>query len=136
MPLAIIELAVIILKILYSIVKAIISWKEEERRRFEERIRTLSGILKEAIVNKEESLNEEDYLSNLAWENQQRYLAYKKAAERIISSGGGINELTQEEIMGMGQRVIEKRDEVVAVLIKDLYIIDRAKLIGKTLLGV
>ncbi len=133
MATSIIELVVIVLKLLYSIVSSIMAWKEEERNRFEERMKTLTFLLKDAIVNKEESLNEKDFLSNLEWEKQERYKAYKQAAIEVLSVGGGINELKTKTVMGMHLRITDKLNDVVAILVKDITVEDKSKLIAKLL---
>jgi len=136
MATAILELIVVVLKISFSIFQSIMAWKEEERQRFEDRIRNLSTILKEAIVNKDEVLNEQDYLSNLEWEQQERYKTYKQACVEVLSAGGGINELNLRNIMGMNLRIAEKIKETIAILVRDLTIEDKSKLIAKLLLEV
>ena len=133
MAASILEIIAVILKIVYSIFAASIAWKEEERQRFEDRIKNLTTILKEAIVNKEEVLNEQDYLSNLEWEKQERYKAYKQICVEVLSSGGGINELTQKDTLGMNLRISEKVKETIAILVQDLNVEDKSKLIAKML---
>jgi len=134
MAATILELIVIALKLVYTIVGSIIKWKVEERNRFEERMRTISKLLKDAVENKDEALNEEDYLSNLEWEKQQRYQTYKRRSIEIISLGGGVNDLIAVTEMGMGLRITVKKEEVIEILLKNLGVEEKAQLIAKDIL--
>jgi len=131
---AILELITTALKLVFTIVTQVMKWNAEERSRFEERMRTISSLLKEAVENKDESLNEEDYLSNLEWEKQQRYLAYKTQALTILNQGGGINELSVASTMGMGLAVVKNKDAVISVLLKNLDVEEKSKWIAKEIL--
>jgi len=129
----ILELIVVSLKLVYTIIGSVIKWKVEERNRFEKRMRTITQLLKEAVDNKEESLNEEDYLSNLEWEKKEKYKTYKNNSVEILRSGGGINELLKVTTMGMGLRVEQCKEEIISFLQKNLSLEDKAKWIAKTL---
>jgi len=130
----ILELIVIALKLVYTIVGSIIKWKVEERNRFEERMKTISKLLKDAVDNKDESLNEADYLSNLEWEKQEKYKTYKQKSLDILTIGGGINDLIAVTDMGMGLRVSNKKDAVVQILLKNLAVEEKAQWISKDIL--
>jgi len=132
----ILELIVISLKLVYTIVGSIIKWKVEERNRFEERMKTIANLLKEAVDNKDESLNEEDYLSNLEWEKQERYKTYKQNTIDVLTLGGGINDLIAITSMGMGLRVTNRKDSVVQILLKNLVLEEKAQWIAKDLLEI
>jgi len=130
----ILELIVIALKLVYTIVGSIIKWKVEERDRFEERMKTIANLLKEAVDNKDESLNEEDYLSNLEWEKQERYKTYKQNTLVVLNLGGGINELMIIPSMGMGLRVTNKKEAVIQILLKNLGIEEKAQWVAKDII--
>jgi len=136
MATTILELIVIALKLVYTIVGSIIKWKVEERNRFEERMKTIATLLKEAVDNKDESLNEEDYLSNLEWEKQERYKTYKQNTLEVLTQGGGINELAGITAMGMGLRVTNKKEDVIKILLKNLAIEEKAQWVAKDILEV
>lgn len=130
----ILELVLVSLKLVYAIITSIMKWKIEERNRFEERMRTISGLLKEAVDNKDESLNEADYLSNLEWEKQERYKTYKNKSAEVLTAGGGISDLSSITDMGMGLRVNNKRVEVIAILLKNLELEEKSKWIAKEII--
>lgn len=129
----ILELIVISLKLVYSIVTSILKWNLEERNRFEERMKTISKLLKDAIDNKDESLNEVAYLSNLAWEKKERYNCYKQNTVDILKKAGGISDLLGVSTMGMGLRVQSKKDTIILILIKNLDIDEKSKWVAKEL---
>jgi len=136
MATTILELIVIALKLVYTIVGSIIKWKVEERNRFEERMKTISKLLKDAVENKDESLNEEDYISNLEWEKQVRYKTYKQKSIEVLSVGKGITELEAVTDMGMGLGISNNREAVVQILLKNLAVEEKAQWIAKELLEV
>jgi len=133
MATAILELIVIVLKLVLYIINVWLGWKMEERQRFEERMKNLTDLLKKAVENKEESINEEDFLSNLEWEVQERYKNYKDACFQSLSSGKGIEELKKQEILGMNLRIAQKEESVVEILVKDIKIEEKSKRIAKLL---
>ena len=135
MATAILELIVISLKLVYSIVTSILAWNLEERNRFEERMRTVTQLLKDAVDNKEESLNEEDYLSNLEWEKKERYKTYKQASLEVLTLGGGINDLEAVTFMGMGVAVANKKTVVIGLLLRNISVEEKAQCIAKCLLA-
>ena len=131
-----IELITVVLKIFLTIAKAFLAFNKEEKERFEERMKTLSGILKESINDQSESINENDYLSNLEWEKQERYKKYKKAALEVLMKGGGILELSSDDmeiVMGMNGRVVSKREKVIEILTKNLSLEEKSKSIAACL---
>ena len=131
----ILELVLISLKLVYSIITSITSWNVEERNRFEERMRTISKLLKEAIENKDEALNEESYLSNLEWEKKERYNSYKNSTLIILKKAGGITDLLTVTTMGMGLRVQIKKDIVIQILLKNLDAEEKSKWVAKELVS-
>ena len=133
---SILELIVISLKLVYTIIHAIIKWNLEERLRFEERIKTVSMLLKEAVENKDESLNEDSYLSNLEWEMKQRYETYKEKSLEILRQGGGIVELENVSDMGMGLRIQDKKENIIQILLKNLDIVEKSKWIAKEIIEI
>jgi len=132
----ILELIVISLKLVYTMVGSIIKWKVEERDRFEKRMKTIATLLKEAVDNKDESLNEEDYLSNLEWEKKERYKTYKQQTLDTLALGGGINDLSAVTLMGMGLRVVNKKELIISILLKNLEIEEKAQWVAKELLEI
>ncbi len=136
MTATILELVVTSLKLVYSIISSIIKWNLEERNRFEERIKNISKLLKEAIENKDESLNEEAYLSNLEWEKKERYNVYKQESLGVLTKGGGISDLESVVTMAMGLKVKEKREGVISILLKNLDIEEKSKWIAKELTSI
>lgn len=133
MTTAILEIVVLGLKLIFMLINGIIKYNAEEQRRFEERLKTLSDALKRAIENKEESLNEEAYLSNLDWEKKQRYQVYKINFVNVIKDGGGLAELSAVTAMAMGTKVTLKKESVLEILIKDVSVDDKSKLFAKLL---
>jgi hypothetical protein len=130
-----IELITVVLKIFLTFAKAYLAFNQEEKERFEERMKTLSGILKDSISDQSESINENDYLSNMAWEKQERYKKYKKATFDILVQGGGIFQLLEVEgTLGMKDRVQSKKDKVVEILTKNLNIEEKSKAIAALLI--
>jgi len=129
------ELIVIVLKLVYTIVTSIISWNVEERNRFQERMKVISKLLKDAVDNKDESLNEEDYLSNLEWEKQERYKVYKQHSLAILNQGGGISDFYNISELGMGLRVKDKKEIIVTILLRNLNIEEKSQWIAKELVG-
>ena len=127
------DLVVVALKLVYSIINSIISWKVEERDRFEKRMRNITNLLKDAIDNKDEAINEKDYLSNLEWEKQERYKKYKLLSYTSLSAGGGIHELSYIKDMSMGLRVLDRKESIIGILLKNLSIEEKSKWIAKTL---
>ena len=132
----ILELITTILKIFLLFAGKYVGWKAEERARFEERMKNITNLLKEAAQDKAESVNEEDYLTNLDWEKKKRYDEYKRNALEILSRGGGFNDLKEVKFLGMNLRVVSKEKEVVEIITKDLKLDDKCKLIAKTLLEI
>ena len=123
----ILEIVVQGLKLLYLIIDGILKYNAEEMARFQSRMQIVSDALKAAIDNKDESLNEEAYLSNLAWEQKQRYQTYKTQTLTILTAGGGIVELSAVVLMAMGLRVTKYKDKIIAILVKDLVIEEKSK---------
>lgn len=121
-------------KLIFMLLRGVIKrGNAEELKRFEERLRTLSTALKEAVSNKEESLNEEAYLSNLEWEKKQRYTAYKAKFLEIVKAGGGYVELSSVSSMAMGTKVSQKKDAIIEILSKDMPVEDKSKIFAKLL---
>ena len=133
MATSILEIIVLVLKLAYMLVSGIMKYNAEEQARFDARLKTLSSALKSAVDNKEETLNEDAYLSNLAWEKKQRYTTYKAKFVEVVSSGGGISELSQVTAMAMGTKVTQKKDLVLAIMLKDVSIDEKSKQIAKLL---
>ena len=130
---SILEIIVLVLKLAYMLVSGIMKYNAEEQARFEARLKTLSTALKSAVDNKEETLNEDAYLSNLAWEKKQRYTTYKAKFVEIVSSGGGISELSLVTSMAMGTKVTQKKDLVIEIMLKDVSIDEKSKQFAKLL---
>lgn len=133
MATSILEIIVLVLKLAYMLVSGIMKYNAEEQARFDARLKTLSSALKSAVDNKEETLNEDAYLSNLAWEKKQRYTTYKAKFVEVVSSGGGISELSQVTAMAMGTKVTQKKDLVLAIMLKDVSIDEKSKQFAKLL---
>lgn len=131
MTTAILEIVVLGLKLIFMLISGIMKYNAEEQKRFEERIKTLSSALKAAIENKDESLNEETYLSNLEWEKKQRYQTYKTKFLEVLRIGGGIVELCNASNMAMGTKVMQRKEEVIGILLKDLAVEEKSKLFAK-----
>jgi len=129
----ILEIVIQGLKLLALIITSIIKYNAEEQARFEARIKVVSTALKAAIENKDESLNEEAYLANLAWEQKTRYQTYKTQTYNILTAGGGLSELSSVVTMAMGIRVTANKDKVIEILVKDLNIEEKSKLIASML---
>jgi len=129
----VLELVVVFLKLVFVVVSSLIKWKVEERNRFEERMKTISKLFKEAVINKDESLNEGDYLSNLEWEKQNRYKAYRQASYDILVKGGGIGDLSNSPVLGMGLRINAKKEDIIKILLKNLRLEEKAQWISKKL---
>lgn len=118
------------LKLLYIIIDSIMKYNAEEMARFKDRMQIISNALKAAIENKDESLNEEAYLSNLVWEQKQRYNTYKTKSLTILTAGGGIVELSAVPDMAMNIRVLKYKDAIIKILIKELPIDEKSKQIA------
>lgn len=120
-----------ILKIIYLIMNTWIKWTAEERIRFQERMNAVTDLLKKAVENKSDIINEADYTSNLEWEKKQRYEGYKKEIIFLLSKGSGIQELKADMFMGLGARITVKEVQVIIIL-KDAYSVEeKAILISK-----
>jgi len=130
---SILNLLVMSLKIFFYFFQKYIAWTVEERERFETRMKNLTDLLSKAIENKDEVINEKDYLSNLEWEKQQRYKTYKTKTLFVLTSGGGINELNTIQDLGMNLRVEQKKAEVIAILIKNINTEDKSVAIAQLL---
>jgi len=129
-----VELITVVLKIFFTFMKAYMAWNKEERERFEERMKNLSGVLKEAINDQSESMNEEAYLSNLEWEKKQRYEAYKKSLAPMLARGAGYESLISiKGNMGLSQRIIANEPKVVEILVKSVSVDEKCKLIASLL---
>ena len=129
----ILELVIQILKLTFFIIQEWASWKIEEQDRFIKRMTNVSTLLKEAIQNRDESFNELAYLSNIAWDEKQRYTKYAETINTVLTNGGGIETLLTQNVMGMSLRVAAKKADVVSILIKDLPIDVRSKMIAQLL---
>lgn len=125
-----------LLQIAFYILKVYINWTSKERTIFDQRMKIVANLLKEAIENREEALNEEAYLSNLEWESKQRFNSYKEQILDVLRKGGGIKDLEAIELLGMGLRVVKKEDEIIQILTKDLDIEEKSKRIAKVLLEI
>lgn len=125
-----------LLQIAFYILKVYINWTSKERTIFDQRMKMVSNLLKEAIENREEALNEEAYLSNLEWESKQRFTTYKEQILDVLRKGGGIKDLEAIELLGMGLRVEKKEAEIIQILTKDLDIEEKSKRIAKVLLEI
>lgn len=128
-----VELFGIIFKIVLYIMKAIIGYNADEYKLFQERISTVAELLKKAVTNQMDSLDEKSYLSNKEWEVAKRYEEYKKAIFALLSQGLGIIELSKVEIMGMGLRVEERKQSVIPVLSQPGTVIEKSMMIAKIL---
>lgn len=133
MATSILEIIVLSLKLVYMLISGIMKYNAEEQARFDQRIKTLSAAMKAAIENKEESLNEDAYLSNLDWDQKQRYTQYKLKFLEILKVGGGLADLSVVPTMAMGARVILNKDGVLAILLKDISLDEKSKQFAKLL---
>jgi hypothetical protein len=133
MAASILEIVILGLKLIFMLLNGIMKYNAEEQKRFEDRLKTLSSALKAAVDNREESLNEEAYLSNLEWEKKQRYTAYKAKFLEVVKAGGGYVELSLASTMAMGTKVSQKKDAVIEILNKDMSVEDKSKLFAKLL---
>ena len=122
------------LKIFLTFFQKWLAWKADERLKFEERMRNMANILKEASGDSSEAINEEDYLANLNWELKKRYDLYKKETFKILMEGGGIIELKSVISMGMGKRIEERSDKVIEILRNDKSLNVKARMISKILI--
>lgn len=129
----VLELIIILLKIFLIFLNKWFSWKAEERDRFEERMKNMANLIKEAAEDKSESINEDDYLSNIDWETKQRYDSYKKEIQEVLKKGGGISELNLVKTLGLNKRLANKNLEAIEIIIKDTSIEDKSKLLAKLL---
>ncbi len=130
---SVLELILQCFKLFFIILTAWMKWKEEERILFEKRMRNMTELLKEAVTNRDESFDEAAYLSNLDWEKKTRYAKYYEAAKNVLSAGSGVNELQQQTVMAMGIKVTTAQKEVVAIILKEVSIDEKSKLIAALL---
>jgi len=72
-------------------------------------------------------------LSNLEWEKQERYKAYKQKSSEVLTKGGGINDLILVTNLGMGLRVKNKKDIILQILLKNIDLEEKSKWIAKEL---
>ena len=128
---AVISLILEFIKMFFFFIDLYMKWSAEERQRFEDRIKILTGLIKEAATNKKEVINEKSYLSNLEWEAQKRFAAYKKATLDILKLGGGINDLSAQTIMGMDERIILVKQPIVDALGQTWNIEEKSTMIAK-----
>lgn len=133
MATAVITLIIEVLKLVQLIISSWIAWSMEERKLFEERVKIMSNLLKDAAQNKKEAMNEASYLSNLDWEKRIRFQTYRDLTYSILVRGRGIDHLSMQTSMGMGSLVQTSQSEVVKILITDFAIDEKSKLIGKLL---
>ena len=128
---AIINLIIEVLKLVMFIVNAAIKFRKEEWDIYQNRINGVSEALKKANSNTAETMDEAAYTSNLEWEAKKRYDTYKLKALEVLKLGGGIVELSQQTIMGMGDRINLKRPAIILILQGSFAVDDKSTRIAK-----
>jgi hypothetical protein len=120
-------------KLFFIILTAWMKWKEEERIQFEKRMTNMVKLLEQAVTNRDESFNEAAYLSNLDWEKKTRYTKYYELSKVVLGLGGGIMELSAQNVMAMGTKVNEHHEKVLEIILKEVSIDEKSKLIAALL---
>ena len=130
----------IILNLIFSFLKLILffisKWakgKMEERIRYQERMNTLKDLMDKISNDNSEATNEADYLSNLAWEEIQRFNQYNPILLDILNSGGGIDEMKNTKILGMNLRVARKENLILDIIKLNKSNDEKSKMIAREL---
>ncbi|MDB4330186.1 hypothetical protein N9948_00465 [bacterium] len=128
------------LKLITTILKLLIffggkyfAWTIAEKIKFNKRMENMATLLEEAMSDKSEAVNEDDYLANVEWEKKKRYESYKTEALIVLERGDGLEGLKLVVSLGMGILIAKKETQIVEALKKDLTVEDKAKLVAKIL---
>ena len=105
--------------VLYLILKGMSS-SAEENRKLADRLKLVSQLLKEAMGSTNDTVNEQDFIENLEWEQKKRYETYRDICLKVLNSGGSFLDLEKQTMMGMGERVTKNKDEILKILEKML----------------
>lgn len=134
MIVAILQIILEFFKIFWLIFNAVSKFNEEENRRFQERFYTIASLLKDAVHDVSEVVNEKDFIDLLAWEIKEKYEYYKGAVSFILKAGGGISNLEGQQMFCMGQIVKDKREAVLKILVEVSSIDQKSIKIAKVLI--
>jgi hypothetical protein len=121
------------LKIVFIFILKRFKGEMEERVRYHQKLENLKLILDKISNNHLESTNESDYISNLNWEQLERFNTYSSITLDILNSGGGITELKKVKKLGMHPRVLRKEVSIIEIIYSDISNEEKSKLIAQEL---
>lgn len=124
-----IELIFQALKLLIFIIK-----KRNNLKNIEEKIKVINKLLKEALEEKTDIIDDESFIENLEWEQETKYEMYKDITLNVLNAGGSLKELEKQAKIGMGNKVLENIDEIQKILNQDISLKKKAILIAKQLI--
>ena len=124
-----------LLKLASIIVGKCFKFNAEEFALFKERMEIATNLIRKAVSGEMDALSEQSYLSNLEWEQKQRYKIYKEQATKALSQGFGFVELTKVDVYGMGARTAERQEKIVKILAQPKSIEEKAQLIAQALIA-
>jgi len=75
-------------------------------------------------------------MSNETWEVVQRVKMYRKKSLEVLSSGGGIEELTQVTAMGMHLKIEVAKEDILLILEQDVSLEEKSQLIAERLVEI
>lgn len=117
----ILEFIIQVLKIVVIIMRFIKNTKDDEKAKFKERLDMVKKLLEEITEGKKEVFDEDAYLSNVSWEEGERYKTYRNLIIITLERGGGWNEIRHTTMMGLGDRAEAKKAEIIKILGSNLY---------------
>lgn len=117
-------------KLIFILLSKWLKAKMEEKILYYERMKNFKDLMDKMITDNSESTNEADFLSNLKWEEKERYTEYKKQIFNILNSGKGFLELKIPNKLGMHLRIIRKEKKIIEILNQNISIEEKSKLIS------
>lgn len=131
-----IKVLTVILKLIYFIIKLYLRGDLKERKKLEERLKNLSDLLKKSREDNSEAKNEEDYLSNLNWENKKRYEFYKKLLLENLENKNSFESISKINSMGLMERISLCYEKAFSIFNSNLDDSSKASEIAKLLIEV
>jgi hypothetical protein len=112
----ILNLILSFLKLIFFFISKWMKGKMEEKIRYQERMNNLKDLMDKISKDNSEVTNESDYLSNLVWEEIERFNEYSRQLLTILNSGGGIEQMKNTKILGMHLRVARKENLILDII--------------------
>lgn len=117
-------------KLIFVLLTKWLKAKMEEKIKYYQRMQNLKDLMDRMAKDNSEAINESDFLSNLKWEEIERYKEYKKQSLEVLNSSGGIEELKKVNKLGMHLRIQRKENSILDILSSDSTNEEKSKMIA------